>query len=101
MTSFMGYYPEALAGKMSFVNSTLLFTNVGAGWDNAMLERVISSMANFGEVFLDFTAVRLEARRGSRSSRAVEDYREVRTERWAERLPHVSSSVYLARFIFA
>jgi hypothetical protein len=93
-----GLFPEALAGQ-SFVDSTLLFTNVGAGWDDAMLDRVISSMANFGEVFLDLRL--FGSKRDEEADRAALFERIAKSARGAERLLHVSSGVYLARFAFA
>ena len=93
-----GLFPEALAGQ-SFVDSTLLFTNVGGGWDDAMLERVILSLANFREVFLDlrlFGSVRNEE-----ADRAALFEHIAKSAREAERLPHVSYGFYLAHFVFA
>lgn len=93
-----GLFPEALAGQ-SFVDSTLLFTNVGAGWDDAMLQRVVSSMSNFGEVFLDLRL--FGSRRDEEADRAALFELIAKSARGAERLPHVSNGVYLAHFDFA
>jgi hypothetical protein len=93
-----GFFPEALSGR-SFVDSTLLFTNVGAGWDDAALERVICSMSNFAEVLLDLKLFGSE--RHDEESRAALFDRVAKSARWAERLPHVAFNFDLARFIFA
>jgi hypothetical protein len=93
----LGFFPEALAGQ-SYVDSTLLFTNVAAGWDDAALERVIRSMANFGEVFLDLRL--FGSTRNEEADRVALFERIAKSARLAERLPHVSPGVYLARFVF-
>lgn len=93
-----GFFPDVLAGK-SFVDSTLVFTNVAASWDDAALERVIGSMVNFGDVFLDlkvFGSTRLDE-----ASRDVLFERIAKSARSAERLPHVAINVDLAHFVFA
>jgi len=77
----------------------LVFTNVGAGWNEDALDSIIKSLPNFGEVFLD---LRLFG-----SMRAQEEERQTLYERiagsarWAERLPHVSSDIFLARFVYS
>lgn len=95
-----GLYPDGLAGRDCFGRDVILvFTNVGAGWDEKALTSIIESMTQFGEVFLDlrlFGTVREQE-----SERAALFERIAASARWAERLPHVSIGVHLARFIFA
>jgi len=93
-----GLFPDALLGR-SFTDYTLLFTNVGSGWDNTVLERVISSMVSFGEVLLDLRL--FGSVREAEADRVALFERIANSARWAERLPHVSSRIHLARFVFA
>ncbi|WP_395714133.1 hypothetical protein [Reyranella sp.] len=94
-----GFYPDALAGRDCFGQDVILvFTNVGAGWDETALLSIIESMARFGEVFLDLRL--FGSIREQESDRVALFDRIAATARWAERLPHVSLGSHLARFVF-
>ena len=91
-----GLFPDVLAGQ-NYDDSILLFTNIQAGWNEATLDSVISSMTNFREVYLDLRLFGLF--RPDESDQVTLYDRIARSSRWAERLPHVSDGV--ARFVFA
>lgn len=94
-----GTYPSALVGKNCFGRDVILvFTNVGAGWDEKALTSIIESMHQFGEVFLDLRL--FGSVRDSDDDRAALFDRIAASARWAERLPHVAYGVHLARFAF-
>lgn len=95
-----GFYPEALAGSAWLdSNAILVFTNVGAGWNDAALNAVIQSMPKFEQVFLDLRL--FGSVRETDKDRAVLFDRIAATAKWAERLPYVATGTHLARFIFA
>ncbi len=94
-----GHYPEALTGLTWFgPDVVLVFTNVGAGWDDNELNSIIQSMRDFGEVFLDLRLFGMVREREEDRSALFDRIAE--SARWAERLPHIAVGVHLARFIF-
>ncbi len=95
-----GFYPEALAGSAWLdSNAILIFTNVGAGWNDVVLDSVIQSMPRFEEVFLDLRLFGSVRERDE--DRTVLFKRIAASAKWAEKLPHVATGVHLARFVFA
>lgn len=95
-----GRYPDVLAGSDWIGRNTILvFTNVGAGWNEDALDAIIKSFPNFGEVFLD---LRLFGSMRAQEEERQSLYERIATSaRWAERLPHVSGDIYLARFVYS
>lgn len=94
-----GSFPETLSGSAwTGADVTLLFTNVGAGWDADRTGRAIDFFTNVGEIILDlrlFGVVREDA-----ADREELFARIAARARTAELLPDLSPGCYFARFTF-
>jgi hypothetical protein len=94
-----GYYPQALDPSWCGPDVTVIFTNVGAGWDEDTTNAVIASLARFGEAYLD---LRLFGRvRAEEDDRVALFSRIEATARKGDRIPGITANFHLARFEFA
>ncbi|MGH6981573.1 MAG: hypothetical protein ACREFC_10235 [Stellaceae bacterium] len=94
-----GAYPEALANT-AWIGSdvTLLFTNVGAGWDCDRADRAIKFFPRVGEVILELRTFGIV--RESEADRNGLFNRIAAGALSSERLPDLSPGAHFARFTF-
>ncbi len=96
---FQGFFPDCLLSTDWFgQDAVLVFTNVGAGWDDVALDTIIRSMSRYGEVILDLRLFG-SVRENENDRNALFD-RIATIARSSERLPQIAKGAHMARFSF-
>lgn len=100
LTIIEGLYPDATeATHWGDKDTVLVFTNIGASWDDALTTRIIDTMPRFGHVLVDLW--RLGPRRDDVTERNAIFERIAAKARGAMRLPFERLTNYdFARFDF-
>lgn len=93
-----GARPAASAGAWLDSNAILVFTNVGSGWNEALLALVIESMPRFAEVVLDLRVFGWIRDKDDERNSLFD--RIAASARSAERLPDLAGGTHFARFSF-
>lgn len=93
-----GTFPEAGAAHAG-KDAILLFTNAHASWPDELMERIVLSMQDYGDVLLDLRMFGKEKRETEQARIELFD-RIAQTARAAQRRPDVSRSFHLAHFSF-